>query len=593
MTLRGRQSDDSDCEGDDISNDASQDDANDFHNNPDSDSEESTDNVRDSEQEQSSVSELRHAEDGIELSLHKPEGEYRDSDSDEDSVEDDLTVIEEIQNTQLLHIERRRLAMEFQGFNSSISQSKSTSDSNIVRKYTSFDPNEVKLCGRSYHKNRCYFLNIDSDNEKLVGILNFVSQDSARCILIAKMEDTFLEHTFPGHSSDDDDGGFLIDNFVRVHQQISEVKLSDLDDEKLNCLPKLIYEPQRKSNWCSFGYFLDWENFKVLKKRKEIRSLEFFAGCGGSLQAYHNHDFKTVMAIEKDNDAVRTLRANNEDIFVYHGCIRDFLNSYDTLKCALGKIDHIHFSPPCKGFSTANRNQVMTEKDKENNDLSLLIVDVLRKTSCDTAVFENVIGMWRQKSIEYVKKIVREVLKLNYQIRVCTLEACDFGDAQTRPRFFMFIAKYSIPIPDPPKRTHGIDVDLKPYAKVSDTIGHLLHQDNASIPNMDDVMTTKVNPGVHGLIQLNPNGLSPTIRSSSLQPLHYSKGLNRCISVREAAEIQSFPPNYTFHGSVVSQYRQVGNAIPGKLAAAVAQSIKNVLMYEYDSSNLHYPSTRY
>ena len=49
--------------------------------------------------------------------------------------------------------------------------------------------------------------------------------------------------------------------------------------------------------------------------------------------------------------------------------------------------------------------------------------------------------------------------------------------------------------------------------------------------------------------------------------------LNRAITVREAARIQSFPDTFHFYGSKTSQMKQVGNAVPPMLAAAVAQAI--------------------
>src|SRR6185503_15695713 len=51
-------------------------------------------------------------------------------------------------------------------------------------------------------------------------------------------------------------------------------------------------------------------------------------------------------------------------------------------------------------------------------------------------------------------------------------------------------------------------------------------------------------------------------------PIHH-----RVLSVREAARLQSFEDNHVFYGSLESQYRQVGNAVPPKLGRAVAEGI--------------------
>ena len=80
-------------------------------------------------------------------------------------------------------------------------------------------------------------------------------------------------------------------------------------------------------------------------KRQDRRSLELLAGAGGSLLGYKHAGFDTAMAVENDEDAVRTLKENNKGLKIYEGCIRRFIQDYDTLKCALGKIDH------SKGFS--------------------------------------------------------------------------------------------------------------------------------------------------------------------------------------------------------------------------------------------------
>lgn len=52
---------------------------------------------------------------------------------------------------------------------------------------------------------------------------------------------------------------------------------------------------------------------------------------------------------------------------------------------------------------------------------------------------------------------------------------------------------------------------------------------------------------------------------------------HRTISIREAARIQSFPDRFAFEGSHSEQYDQVGNAVPPRLAEAIAREVAAVL----------------
>jgi DNA (cytosine-5)-methyltransferase 1 len=51
----------------------------------------------------------------------------------------------------------------------------------------------------------------------------------------------------------------------------------------------------------------------------------------------------------------------------------------------------------------------------------------------------------------------------------------------------------------------------------------------------------------------------------------------RPLTIRESARIQTFPDNWTFSGSLASQYKQIGNAVPVNLGFHVCKSVVNYL----------------
>ena len=59
--------------------------------------------------------------------------------------------------------------------------------------------------------------------------------------------------------------------------------------------------------------------------------------------------------------------------------------------------------------------------------------------------------------------------------------------------------------------------------------------------------------------------------------IHYDSGQARCISVREAARLQSFPDGFVFEGTMNPAFRQIGNAVPPLMAKAIGTSMREVL----------------
>jgi len=526
----------------------------------------------------------------LELDMESDNDDNEEEDKEEEDDEDEDDNNGEIERYHISKIKQSKLTMATQGFrcqaaatmsNGSATNTDMTNDdamsngtsknSQSLEDHTPFDPSSIKYQNKTFHTNHCYTL---KEGDAIVGIKHFTSKDTAHCVLIVRFEDTLLGTEDEGLEYKAD---YLLGSYVQVYNCNENISLSKLGNESDNVttIPRLIYQPQTHGDWYTFGYFYDRNELmsrRTKRRSSNIRSLECFVGAGGSLQGYKNVGFETICAIDNDHDAIATLKLNHPELNTYKGDIQDFIEHAGVI----GRVDHIHWSSPCQDFSQANRSlngssQVAGKRDRA--DLSLLLVDYVQLKRPLTAVFENVCGIYQRKNVHYLKNITKKLMQLGYQVRCTVLKACDYGDPQGRPRFFMFISKNNIPMPSIPAPTHGDAPHLWPFV----TTKEALDQVNDSLPNMQG-RTLSLLPQ-HGVIRLKPHECAPTIRAGSVTPFHHSK--DRCINVREAATLQGFPLDYKFIGSLLSQYKQVGNAVPVELASAVALSIKQVLMYEY------------
>eukprot|EP00977_Amphora_coffeiformis_P003467 scaffold640_cov166-Amphora_coffeaeformis.AAC.3 len=486
-------------------------------------------------------------------------------------------------------IHKSKLTIAMQGFRT-IQKPQATDCTNKSEKggsesATAFDPEKVKFEGRKFRKGRCYRYEeriVGSNVNVIVGIRRFVSNRQAECVLIVPFKDTIL-----GQEEDGVDfrADFKPSAHFQVYRHVSNLDLKNFGAKlkRIGSIPDWIYEPQTAGAWNSFGYFLDKsrERIKRQGKREEFRILELFAGAGGMHLGFHKSGFVTVGAVDNDKYALATLRKNCKSSTPTHlGDVTEYLAWHEEAenRTLQGRTDCIVVTPPCQGFSGANR--LGGKHDEDHNDLSLTVIEAARIYQPPCLVFENVLGMWRRKHVHYLKNIVKELMKLDYQVRVTELRACHYGSAQIRPRMILFATHRSAPAPRIPPKTHGEGDDLLPFVTVEDALAGL--EDgldcNGNPLRNTGCATTSMQPGEH--IKLQADGLAPAIRASSVPPLHYKH--DRCISVRECATLQDFPTTFEFQGSLRQQYRQVGNAVPVELATKIAQAVREVLVYNYE-----------
>lgn len=197
---------------------------------------------------------------------------------DDGEKEDDNNVIEETEQFYKSKISQSKLHMAVQGFQLQREKQSRGRDLNATAtgmgNRVVFDPAALEFEGNSFHRNKCYTL---KGEDTIVGIQRFISTDTALCILVEE-----FKHTILGEAGTD----LMKDAFVQVFNCVKEISLSDLEEaqDAVDQIPRLIYQAQTPGKWHSFGYFYDRTRVKTLRRREKIRSLELFAGAGGSLQ---------------------------------------------------------------------------------------------------------------------------------------------------------------------------------------------------------------------------------------------------------------------------------------------------------------------
>jgi DNA (cytosine-5)-methyltransferase 1 len=314
-------------------------------------------------------------------------------------------------------------------------------------------------------------------------------------------------------------------------------------------------------------------------RNKPPVALELFAGAGGMSLGLANAGFEVKFAVESDLAAADALRSNHKDMVVFHQDVVRFLDEASLQPNANPlyhpmEIDHIHASPPCQGFSEAKKRSSLTPaRDQQKNELMYQFSRAVRQFKPTTASLENVPGILATPAKKrYLQRVVAELLKMEYQVRVVLLNAQDYGVPQDRKRLFLFAAKNGLPLPQ-----------LPTSQRVVLTAGEALHDLESLDPIQDGVPVLCIGKNElvysHNIAKLQryeeveylkKGMMASTVRRRN-DIRHYK--CDRSITVRERARLQSFPDSYHFCGSPENQCDQIGNAVPVRLAEAVGRCI--------------------
>lgn len=349
--------------------------------------------------------------------------------------------------------------------------------------------------------------------------------------------------------------------------------------------------------------------------------LDLFCGAGGFSSGIDKvSGFETVLALDFDKSAVDTFRYNFPKAKCICGDITDSQVKSDIIKDANERqVNMIIGGPPCQGFSMKGKKLGL---DDPRNFLFLEYVDIVRQIKPEIFIIENVKGIISAGKGYFIAQIYDEFKKLGYCLSHRILNAQNFGVPQTRERAIIIGVKgekaldFNIELSPEFVTTRDAISDLaylesgqgefssdyttKPQTKyqqkLRENCDKLYHHQATNhsplaieklklIPPQGDKSSLPLE--MHGKQQFKTTWSrliwdkpSPTIDTRFDTPSNGRNShpeLNRAITPREAARIQSFDDNFIFKGKKVAICKQIGNAVPPLLAKAIGEHIMKEL----------------
>ena len=308
--------------------------------------------------------------------------------------------------------------------------------------------------------------------------------------------------------------------------------------------------------------------------RYRLKVVSLFSGAGGLDLGLIEAGHKIVWANDFDADAVETYRKNIGDHIVLgdiKGIAADQIPDCDIVVGGF----------PCQGFSVANAKRNTLD---ERNQLYKEFLRVLDAKAPKYFLAENVKGILSLGKGEVIKAIVKdfENVGLGYKVVYKLLNAANYGVPQTRQRVIIVGVRSDLDVdfeyPEPTNSKTG-ENGLPVWVSVSQAIGHFPDPDEPNdVPNhVYSKYKVKVR-NFTGHRQTDPDKPSPTILArgnggGGVCAIPHYNGLRR-MTVRESASVQTFPEDFVFVGRLNSCYRQVGNAVPVKLAFEIGRQFK-------------------
>ncbi len=352
--------------------------------------------------------------------------------------------------------------------------------------------------------------------------------------------------------------------------------------------------------------------FKKYNNKGKFNFIDLFAGAGGFTIGFEKAGMHGLIGSDLNKNAAKTHEKNYPQIPFLQGDlsnkdIQDNLMRYipKNVFCVVG-------GPPCQGFSIFGKRRFVNTRgynpqEDERNLLVFSFLDIVKTIKPNCFVMENVPGLGNLDNGQFLKFLINRFFEIGFKkVEYKILNSANYGVPQLRKRLVIIGNRTGHIIPWPKIKFFEKPKDWqKPFRTVGEAITDLSTDESLNfyknhVPmkhkpllverykyieegkklNVDILpdhlltgyRTNKVKNYSHIFKRLHRNYPSITmVPGHNAFPIH--PWLNRALTVREAARIQTFPDEIEFYGSRQEQCIQVGNAFPPLLAELIANNL--------------------
>ena len=315
----------------------------------------------------------------------------------------------------------------------------------------------------------------------------------------------------------------------------------------------------------------------AVQVHERITAVSMFAGCGGldlgvmggfkfHGKSYKPLPFDVIAAYDNDKDAVETYKLNlSRNIHLQD------LTVISSKK--LPEADVLLGGFPCQDFSSCGHKRGF---EGERGRLYRVMVDYMRAHKPMMAVGENVPLLAGMKGGTLLETIVTELEAVGYVVKCWFISCPDYGLPASRRRIFIVCVRKDIPgFPKQPQPTHTFK-----HLSIDEALGSLENVADESVPNQSQYfVATRATAGAGQGDQTCVAGeIAYAVRANSKARVHFHYKLDRRLTVRECARLQSFPDEFVFPFSTQRNIMLIGNAVPPIIGHHVGRAISDFLL---------------